>query len=136
MNPLRILGAAWALPWTLLGLLLALVTRSRLDRRTGTTLIVSMSVLTEDALRALGRLFGATAFVGWTCGDVVFLRSDLLQDERLIRHELRHVQQMHWFGPLFPLVYCAASLVAVARGGHIYRDNRFEIDARRAAERT
>ena len=49
---------------------------------------------------------------------------------RLVEHELHHVDQQIVLGPLFLLAYPLASLIAVAQGGHCYRDNWFERHAR------
>jgi hypothetical protein len=49
-----------------------------------------------------------------------------------LAHELEHVRQWRRYGPLFGLLYLAASAVAFARGGRWYGDNRFEAEARAA----
>jgi len=67
-----------------------------------------------------------------TLGHVVLSVDEL--DERTLRHELAHVRQYERWGLLFPPVYFGASVVAVARGRHYYRDNVFEVRARREAE--
>lgn len=48
-------------------------------------------------------------------------------------HERVHVRQAERWGPLFLPAYLAASLWAALRGRHPYRDNPFEIEARRLA---
>jgi hypothetical protein len=53
--------------------------------------------------------------------------------ERTRAHERAHVRQAERWGPLFVPAYFVASLVAAARGGHYYRDNRFEREAVAAA---
>lgn len=47
-------------------------------------------------------------------------------------HERVHVRQYERWGPLFPVLYLLASVIAMLRGGDAYRDNRFEWEARRA----
>jgi hypothetical protein len=64
-----------------------------------------------------------------TLGHVV-LSIDAVDDE-LLAHELVHVAQYERLGPLFLPAYAAASLLALARGGDAYRDNAFEVEARR-----
>jgi hypothetical protein len=63
-----------------------------------------------------------------TLGHVVFAA-----DERALEasraHERIHVEQYERFGALFPLLYIAASLRAMLRGGRAYRDNVFEQEA-------
>ena len=44
-------------------------------------------------------------------------------------HERIHVRQYERFGALFPLLYLAASLRAIAAGGRAYGDNTFEKEA-------
>lgn len=51
-------------------------------------------------------------------------------DDDLLIHELVHVRQFERWGPLFVPAYAIASIVARARGGRAYADNRFEIAAR------
>jgi hypothetical protein len=41
-------------------------------------------------------------------------------------HERVHVRQCEIWGPLFLPAYLLAGLIAVARGGHMHRDNWFE----------
>ena len=48
-------------------------------------------------------------------------------------HELVHVRQCERWGPFFLPAYALASLWAMIRGGHYYRDNGFEVSAERAA---
>jgi hypothetical protein len=52
---------------------------------------------------------------------------------RLCTHELRHVRQGWWLGPVFFVAYSAASLWSWATSKGIYAGNWFEQDARRAA---
>lgn len=52
-------------------------------------------------------------------------------DDATFEHELVHVRQYELWGPLFVPIYLIASLWAGLRGGNAYRDNRFEIAARR-----
>jgi hypothetical protein len=47
-------------------------------------------------------------------------------------HEQAHVRQVERWGPAFIPAYLIASLLAWRAGGHYYRDNWFERDARRA----
>jgi hypothetical protein len=54
-------------------------------------------------------------------------------DEPTMRHELVHVRQQERWGPLYIPAYLLASAWAIVRRRHHYRDNAFEIDARRRA---
>ena len=71
---------------------------------------------------------------GWRYSAITFGHVVLSVDEpipeRVLEHELVHVKQYEIFGPLYLLFYVLASLVALARGGHHYRDNVFERHAR------
>jgi hypothetical protein len=114
----RIARVAWAGPWSLLGLLLAPFFKSR--RRTRGIL------LCEGAAwpRRLGWRFRAITF-----GHVVLCVDDA--DPALLAHELVHVRQYEYWGPLLVPAYLVASLVAFLRGGRAHRDNSFETAARR-----
>ena len=68
---------------------------------------------------------GATAM---TLGHVVIARDEAAHD-RTRRHERAHVRQAEKWGPLFFPAYGVASLIALARGQHFYRDNAFEREA-------
>lgn len=121
----RLLGLIWAFPNTLLGLVLAVGARlsgGRWHVRDG-VLAVSGGLL-APLLRS--RVFRA---YGLTLGHVV-LGADPASLDLVWLHELRHVRQYELWGPFFLPAYALSSLFAWARGGHYYRDNRFEIDAR------
>lgn len=71
-----------------------------------------------------------------TIGRTVFVKSYFLhfrgyRDELvwLLSHELVHVQQWRKYGILFAILYPMASLLALIKGKHYYRDNRFEREA-------
>lgn len=65
-----------------------------------------------------------------TLGHVVLgATEDLLSECRA--HERVHVRQYERWGILFPVLYLAASLLALARHGSAYADNTFERGARR-----
>jgi hypothetical protein len=87
-------------------------------------------VVTWPWLRRLGR-FVLRDWLAITIGSTVFAWRALSADE--LEHELAHVRQWRRYGPLFPVVYLAASLRARRGGGVWYRDNRFEVEARAAA---
>ncbi|CAN5174071.1 hypothetical protein BH20ACT22_BH20ACT22_10290 [soil metagenome] len=116
----KVLKMAWAAPGSLIGLVL-----SPLFRRRRTTHGV---LLCEGAEwpRRLGWPYRAITF-----GHVILSVDEL--DEPTLRHELVHVRQFERWGPLFIPLYLLASGLALARGGHHYRDNRFERETRRPA---
>ena len=116
----RGLKLAWAAPGSLIGLILSPLFRRRYVRR---GILVCEGA---DWLRSLGWAYRAITF-----GHVV-LSVDAL-DEPTFRHELEHVRQFERWGPFFIPLYALASAWAAARGGHHYRDNRFELEANRPA---
>jgi hypothetical protein len=127
---LRTLLYLWALPVTLLGVLVALIARS-----SGGTLQRVGGVLEATGgwpARVLRRGFpfsGAVAAI--TLGHVVVSVSlGALVATRA--HERAHVRQFERWGVLLLVAYPLAGLLAWARGGHPYRDNRFEREARAA----
>lgn len=110
----------WAAPCSAIGLFLALFFRRRYVTRG--------VIVAEGAVwpRRLGWRYRAI-----TLGHVILCVDEL--DPHTLEHELVHVRQYERWGPVFFLAYPLASLVAVARGGAGYRDNRFEIQARAGA---
>jgi hypothetical protein len=117
----------WAAPATAIGLALLL-----LAARNGRIAIVDGVIEAHGPLlrRALGGfalLPGGVAAV--TLGHVVVGRdAEALEETR--PHERVHVGQYERWGPLFLPAYAAASVWALARGGHAYFDNWFEREAR------
>ena len=83
-------------------------------------------------LRFLGRLL-IPNWLAITIGRTILAWRALTDVE--LEHELEHVRQWHRFGFTFPIAYFAASLRARRAGGRWYLDNRFEVDARKAASR-
>jgi hypothetical protein len=114
----RAAALVWSAPGTIVGLVLAPFFHRRSFRRG--------VLLCEGAgwPRRLGWRYRAITF-----GHVILCIDEL--DDRTFEHELMHVRQYERWGPLFIPAYLAAAVVARARGGHPYRDNRFEIAARR-----
>ncbi len=118
MGRSRLARVLWAAPASLVGLLLAPFFRRHYVSRG--------VVLCEGAVwpRKLGWRYRAI-----TLGHVVLSVHEL--DRATFRHELVHVGQYERLGPLMFIAYPLASLQAKLRGGHHYRDNRFEVEARR-----
>lgn len=109
----------WSAPWGLVGLLVEVLFRAlgwcqARDRRRH-----SMIVCGPLATR-MSRKWNAVT-IGWS----VFYWS--VPSERTINHETRHVQQCLLFGPLLPVLYLACLVV------YGYRENPFEVDARKHA---
>lgn len=114
---MRLLRYLWALPWSLVGVIAAPFFRRRY--------VVRGVVVAEGAAwpRRIGWRYRAITF-----GHVVLSVEEL--DLDTLEHELVHVRQYETWGPLFVPAYLLASLRALARGRHHYRDNPFEVAAR------
>lgn len=114
----RFVPYLWASPWSVVGFLLSFLFRRRY--------VINGVVLAEGAEwpRRLGWRYRAVTF-----GHVVLSIDEL--DPDTMQHELVHVSQYERWGPLFIPLYALASVIARLRGGHHYRDNPFEVQARR-----
>ena len=130
----RAFAYGWALPCTALGLALvgvALATGARVNVVAG-VLEAHGGVLEPFLRRCVPLRGGASAM---TLGHVVVGR-DAHALHRTRAHERAHVRQAERWGPLFLPAYLVSSLFVALRGGHYYRDNRFERDAVRVAARS
>jgi hypothetical protein len=124
-----LLAYAWAAPVSLLGLLLAapaLLGVGRVRVRTGV-----LEVWGGPA----GRLLACSLPFSGPVAAITFGHVVLARDARALRqtrrHERVHVAQYARWGALFLLAYPLAGLLAWLRGGDPYRDNPFEVAARR-----
>ena len=123
----RWIAYAWASPATAIGAVLAAANAPR-----GHACVVDGVLeahgpwLARLLARGYPRPHGIAAI---TLGHVVLARDQRTLD--LTRtHERVHVEQYERWGPFFIPAYLFASLWALARGGHPYFDNWFELDAR------
>lgn len=115
----RIAAVLWASPWTLIGLLLALL-----------GLALGGSVRVRDgAVEALGGRLGRwadhTPFAAITLGHVILAINDA-QARRLGANERSHVRQYEAWGPLFVPAYLLAGAWQRVRGRCPHADNPFE----------
>ena len=122
----RLFRYLWAIPYTLLGLLLggvAVLLGGTARRHHGVIEIYGGRA--GAAVARLPRLFGFSAM---TLGHVILAvdRSALAQ---LRRHEHVHVRQYERWGPLFLPAYLLSSLLQLLRGRNPYRENHFERQA-------
>jgi hypothetical protein len=121
---LRTLGILWALPWTLVGLLIGCVGLATGGvARWGPGIVEFHGgavtwVIARWPLDALAM----------TLGHVVLGRSAAALDLSQA-HELVHVRQYERWGPLFIPAYLLCALVLHVRGKNGYRDNPFEREA-------
>jgi hypothetical protein len=126
---LRLLRYGWALPATLIGLLIALATcfsGGSLKRVDG--VLEAAGGWPARVLRRGFPFSGPVAAI--TLGHVVVGDSPgALTATRA--HERVHVRQYERWGVCLWVLYPLAGLVAWVRGGHPYWDNRFEREARR-----
>lgn len=129
---LRIWFYLWPLPATLLGVLLALVARGSggvLQRVDG--VLEAAGGWPARVLRRGFPFSGAVAAM--TLGHVVLgVSREALRATRA--HERAHVRQFERWGGLLLVLYPLAGLIAWLRGGHPYRDNVFEREARAEEE--
>ena len=82
-------------------------------------------------LRPIG---GRVLLANWlaiTIGRDIWCWRDL--DAPELAHELEHVRQWDRHGPTYIALYAWSSVAAMLAGRHWYRDNAFEVAARRAA---
>jgi hypothetical protein len=86
----------------------------------------------HPALRTLGRALMPN-WLAISVGRHVWAWRPLTAPE--LAHELAHVAQWARHGLAFPFLYAFASLRARRAGKHWYEDNRFEVEARREADR-
>lgn len=124
----RLAAYLWVSPVSLVALPLAALARATggRARARGGVLEVQGGVLAP-----LLRVIPSFSIGAITLGHVV-LAADAAQLEACRSHELAHVRQYERWGALFPFLYAGSSLLAFARGGHLYEDNVFEREAYRA----
>ncbi|RQO57206.1 hypothetical protein DBR47_15335 [Paucibacter sp. KBW04] len=125
---LKMLKTLWAAPCSALGLLAALplllFAGAQLRRIEG-----RLEVALFQGETPRHSVWARMPFSALTLGHVILGCSEA-ELARLRRHEQAHVRQYERWGVLFLLAYPAASLLAALRGGHFYRDNCFEVQAR------
>lgn len=88
-------------------------------------------VVVVPALRRIGTLVLHDWLAITIGGRILAWRA--LNDVELA-HELQHVRQWRRHGALFPVVYFTESIRARGTGRGWYAGNRFEIEARKAAD--
>jgi len=120
--PLRFL---WALPGSVIGFLLGAFSFA-LPRYDEGTLVFESRV----GFAALLKRVGYTAI---TLGQVIVVHDRLIPSLRA--HEREHVRQWMLGGPLFAVAYHAEGFRQLVTGHRYYKDNRFEVRARVAADR-
>jgi hypothetical protein len=125
---MRALRLLWALPYTIVGLVVAGVARAG-----GGTTQVRDGVVEAwgGPLQALPRLPLAGGIGAITFDHVVLATHEKQMGWSRI-HERAHVRQYERWGPLFGPAYLLNALLIRLRGGDAYTDNRFEREAREA----
>jgi hypothetical protein len=119
----RLVKLIWALPCSLVGLVLALaMVAARAQARV-------IDGVFEVVLRPAGGALRWLPFRCITFGHVI-LAIDGAELERLRAHEQVHVRQYERWGLLFFVLYAASSAWQLVRGGRPYWDNHFEVQAR------
>lgn len=131
---LRVWRYLWALPVTLLGMLVALIARGSggvLQRVDG--VVESAGGWPAWILRRGLPFSGAVAAI--TLGHVV-VGVSLAALTATRAHERTHVRQFERWGVMLLILYPLAGLLAWVRGGNPYHDNLFEREARAAESAT
>lgn len=118
MGALQLIGFAWTLPNTLLGLALGLLTFQAPRLHGGAILFDRSPRGVSHGLRLLRR-------TAMTVGFVIMATKPV--EGRLLVHERHHIRQYMAWGPLFIPVYFA---IGVRYG---YRRHPWEVAARKAA---
>lgn len=116
----------WALPISCIGIVVipfVLASGGTVSIRSG--IIEVGGGILDPILSNIIRRFPIEAI---TIGHVVFGRTRLSL-ARCRVHELIHVRQYERWGPIFPFLYFASSMMAAVRGKDPYRDNIFEQEA-------
>lgn len=122
----RLLARVWASPYSVLGLLLALLVIAcggHMRRRQG-----ALEVAGGAVGRRVARLPPPFCFAAITLGHVI-VGTDHATLDRVRAHEQVHVRQYERWGPFFGPAYLLSSLVQLLLGRRPYRDNRFEREA-------
>ena len=111
---------AWALPGTLIGLLLGVASRGRWRIDDGTVIV--------ESERGFARFLRRRGYRAITFGQVIVSHGAL--SDRLRSHERVHVWQWTRGGPVFALLYGAEAVRCLLLRRPVYRDNVFERQAR------
>jgi hypothetical protein len=121
-----IIRYVWTSPTTALGLVLVLIGLWRAQVRVVDGVVEAHGPALAWLLAHFTLMPGGP--VALTLGHVVIARNSWsLESTRA--HERVHVRQCEVWGPLFVPAYLSASLSAALRGGNLYFDNWFEIEA-------
>ena len=124
----RALRLAWASPYTLLGLTMAVAwwLGGARPRRVDGVLELALAAPARPSRWGAWRL----PFAAITLGHVVLAVDQASLDQWRL-HERVHVAQYECWGPLFLPAYLGSSLWQWLRGRDAYWDNPFEVEARR-----
>lgn len=120
---IRLLGETWALPWSLVGYVLALATGCERVREGDTFFWLAPK---DSALWARWMIW--SGFEAITIGTVTICAG--WPSSTLLDHEARHQRQARILGPFYVPVYLIGCLVGALRGDW-YEKNPLEEDARR-----
>jgi hypothetical protein len=118
----------WALPCTAIGLLIALLPLAKGGRARWSA--GAFEVVYRSRAEDCGPRIRALPFRAIVFGHVI-LSVSAEELQRIGPHERVHVAQYERWGVFFLLAYPASSLWQWLRGRNPYRDNVFEVQARR-----
>jgi hypothetical protein len=124
---LKLLRLLWALPCSIVGLLLAAIPLAA--GGTARWSAGALEVTYRSSKAHCGKLARALPFRGIVFGHVILA---VTRDELAVigPHERVHVAQYERWGPAFLLAYGASSLWQLACGRNPYWHNHFEVQAR------
>ena len=127
MQCLSFVKLLWALPCSVVGLLLALLPLALGGR--AKVVAGALEVTYRQRLASCGKLALRLPFRGIVFGQVILA---VTQEELTLigPHERVHVEQYEHWGPVFFLAYPASSLWQLVRGRSPYWCNYFEVQAR------
>jgi hypothetical protein len=130
-NVVNIWGTLFAAPITIIALAPVVIIRASGGHVHIINGVIEASEGAAPVLLKLVSWFGRVDAI--TLGHVILAR-DRACANALRTHEHTHVRQYERWGFFFPLLYIGSSAIALLRGGDLYRDNVFEIEAHAAED--
>jgi hypothetical protein len=134
---LKLIGFLWSLPLSIPMWCIVLFLKS--TKQIENLYITSDFILIVDMLNDgwyFKKRFQDRGFIGFGFGNTILIKDcDLARFDHVLAHEIEHVFQCYKLGVFFPILYILECLriYLFKPELHSYYDNRFEIDAKEAA---